>query len=158
MKNFKICSRFFQGRKKIGAYIIVMIFLSLGLSFSLQSLLALTLSPVENPPAGNIFRRNGLINEGSDFANILSNAPMGILGDFQVGTNDFYVNSVNSRVSIGGTSPVTTLDLSANDLLRVGNYPNAGRPTCNSGLLGSIYYDTTANRPFVCTNTGWLYF
>lgn len=158
MKTLNSFLRFLQGRKKIGAYIIVMIFLSLGLSFSLQSLLALTLSPVENPLAGNIFRRNGLINEGSDYANILTNAPTGIMGNFQVGTNDLFVSYGNRRVSVGALNPVITLDVGSNDLLRVGNYPNAGRPACNSGLLGSIYYDTNINRPFVCTNTGWLWF
>ena len=158
MTKNKNLFKLFQGRNKIGAYIVVMFVLSLGLSFSFQSLLALTLSPVENPPAGNIFRRNGLINEGSDFANILSNAPTGVMGNFQVGVTDLFVRYGSRQVSVRGTNPATTLDVGGNGLLRVGNYPNAGRPTCDSGLLGSIYYDTTANRPFVCTNTGWLYF
>lgn len=157
MKNLKTNSRLILGRKKFGFYLVVMLFLSLGLSFSFQSLLALTLSPVENPPAGNVFRRNGLINESDNFANILSNAPLGILTNFQVGAEDFFVDNANRRVSVGSVAlPSTTLDVEG--LLRVGNSTTALRPTCDSDLIGSIYYDTDVDRPFVCTNTGWLYF
>lgn len=145
-----------KNKTKFIFYIVFTVFLSLGLSISFQSLLAYSLSPVKNPPDGNIFRRNGLINESNNINQILSKAPMGILSSFQVGSNSFFVNESGDRVGIGTTDPQTSLDV--NGLIKLRAYNTSERPVCNAELLGAIYYDSVAERPFVCTSTGWLIF
>jgi len=143
-------------KHKLASYILVMIILSLGLSISFQSLLAFTLSPVTNPLGSNFFRKNALINENNSDSLIVSNAPLGVYGNFTVGTSALSVQSLTGITGINTVSPSTMLDI--NGLFRPGNYNTVNRPNCISDNLGMVVYDVDINRPIVCTNTGWLYF
>lgn len=145
-----------QSQKKATFYILIMFILSLGLSFSFQSLLAFTLTPTKNPLADNFFRKNALINENNTETSILVAVPLGVDGNFSVGTNALYVQGSTGATGVGTASPSTTLDV--NGLFRPGNYTTSSRPACTSSARGMVIYDVNINRPIVCTNSGWLYF
>jgi len=53
------------------------------------------------------------------------------------------------NVGIGTTAPTQALEV--NGLVRVGRYTTAALPTCDADALGSFAFDTTEDRPYICT-------
>ena len=112
--------------------------------------------PTQDPLEGNVYRSKILIDEGADDSIISLEAPMGLMSNFQVGLKALLVDHDNEQVSINSLSSDATLDI--NGGMKIGNFDSLSVPTCDNTLLGSIYYDTSKNMPYVCTTDGWLYF
>ena len=144
----RICS------KKFISYLAITVILSLGLSLSFQSILALSGMPILPPFGDNINRSDVLVDEG-DFDSLVNvEIPIGLMSNFQVGTDGLFVDHGNKRVSVNKLIPVTTLDIAGP--LRIGRFSVV--PLCNASLIGSMYYDENDQMPYVCTSGGWLYF
>jgi len=94
---------------KFAFYLIVVITLTLGVSISLQFVLASWQAPSNNPPLDNMPKP---INEGVDSQ--IKSGKLGIGSDFLVGTDTFFVDDTNTRVGIGTINPKNTLHVAAN--------------------------------------------
>jgi len=106
-----------QAPRLIGG-IIISIILTLGLSISLQNLLAAWLAPTGNPPSNNIARP---IHKGTESQ--VKDGSLGILGDLNVDLhNSSYtlkVDSTNHNVNIGRSLSIAT-DLGVNGSVGIG--------------------------------------
>ena len=94
---------------KFSAVLTITVILVLGLSISLQSLLAEWTAPTANPPAGNTDKP---INESATAQTKLGNLSIG--GNFYVGdgVNDvLFVDNATGNVGIGINIPVAPLDV-----------------------------------------------
>lgn len=78
--------------------ILISFILAIGFSVSLQSILAAWTPPTADPPSGNV--NPPIYNVGTPINQIVG-TDLGVTGDFLVGTNAFYVDEANSKVSIG---------------------------------------------------------
>jgi hypothetical protein len=142
--------------KKFFFFFSLSFFVSIGISLVFQSILALTIFPTSAPLLDNIFRKDVLINEADSSGDIEVNVPMAVTDDFQVGTDSLFVKD-SGDVAIGTITP--SAFVTVDGITRIGRYNSSTRPACTSSIVGAIYYDTSVNRPFVCTNNdGWLYF
>jgi len=64
--------------------------------------------------------------------------------------------NVNGDTQLGDSSSDKTTvkgDLEISGGLRLGNY--ATKPACNASVKGLLVFDTTNDKPYVCTSTGW---
>ena len=99
-----------QNKLKFAGYLTISIILTLGLSISMQSLLAAWTAPTQNPPGGNPDKP---IDESAVGQTKLGNLSVG--GNFYVGdggTNDvLFVDNANGKVGIGTTTPGYNLDV-----------------------------------------------
>ncbi len=58
----------------------------------------------------------------------------------------------SGKVGIGTIDPKSTLDVSGG--VRIGRFTT--KPTCDANTVGMFVFDTTADKPFVCSqNSGW---
>lgn len=57
----------------------------------------------------------------------------------------------SGNIGIGTTNPKTKLDVGG--LVRVGRF--SSKPTCNTNTIGAFVFDTTIDKPYVCTAAGW---
>ena len=99
-----------KNKLKFAGYLTISIILTLGLSISMQSLLAAWTAPTQNPPGGNPDKP---IDESAVGQTKLGNLSVG--GNFYVGdggTNDvLFVDNANGKVGIGTTTPGYNLDV-----------------------------------------------
>jgi len=101
-------------KAKFPFYLSITVFLTLGLSISLQSLLAAWAPPTSNPPVSSI----GEVLTGGSNAQVKL-GQLGIGNDFSVGAatlDDFYVNTSTGNVGIGTSLPGAKLEIDMEDL------------------------------------------
>lgn len=97
-----------KGNFKFAFVLLSAIIVSLGLSISIQSLLAWT-APANTPPGGNV---DAPVNIGSG-AQVKSGV-FGVTNDFYVGLDTFYVDHMGTgNVGIGKTNPTYALDINS---------------------------------------------
>jgi hypothetical protein len=94
--------------KSKSSILILSFLLAIGLSLSLQSLLAVWTPPTDTPPDGNT---GAPITAGTAGSNQIINGDLGVSGNFLVGTNTFFVNQDTGNVGIGTTGPGYLLDV-----------------------------------------------
>jgi hypothetical protein len=90
--------------------ITLLVLLTLGLSISLQSLLAAWISPSLNPPLGNT---DAPLTQG--YTNEAKLGGLAIGGDLKVGVNDIYSDSVSHQIGIGTINPSAKLYIYQDD-------------------------------------------
>ena len=100
--------RIFQKNFKFTFYLLITIFLTLGVSISLQSLLAAWTPPTEIPTGG---MPDAPLNEG--VADQIKLGGLTIEGAFKADASDntLVVNAANNRVGIGTANPSVALDV-----------------------------------------------
>lgn len=121
--------------------IFVAIFVTLGLSISVQSVLA---SVFQTQATGlSIGNASLILSNGENLLwGPISNSSSGT-GSFLLfqkgGVDKFRIDHDGNVVAAGG--------------VRLGNY--ASKPTCDAVSTGNIVFDTTEDKPYVCASTGW---
>lgn len=134
---------------KILIYLIVAVVISVGVSISVQSLLAAWTAPTATPPGGNVATP---INEGSNTQ--VKSGILGITNDFYVGIgNTFFVDeSGTTNIGIGTADPKTKLDIDG--VIRTRPRLSA---TCDIDNEGAIYYDSAQDKFRGCIQQGATY-
>lgn len=92
---------------KFGSYLVVTVFLTFGLSLSLQSLLAAWQAPSDLPPLSNI--NPPIFDVSPEPTFHATGKPLGVTGNLTVNGNQF----VTGNVGIGTTSPAAKLEVSS---------------------------------------------
>lgn len=116
---------------KLGTILVTTIFLTLGFSISLQSLLAAWTAPSFNPPTNNVADLN--LGGGLSVAqNTL------VMGNFLVAStsNALYANSITGNVGIGKTNPMAKLDVAGNILVNGITIGRGGDGLGNNTAIG----------------------
>ena len=112
--------------------LIITVVLTLGVSVSLQSLLAAWTAPTVAPPDDNLEQpidtsANDQVKDGN----------LGVLGNLSIDTDTLVVDSVNNRVGVGTDAPSYELDVNG-DINFTGSLHQNGSPVAGvpSGFVG----------------------
>ena len=148
-----------KNKLKFAGYLTVSIILTLGLSISMQSLLAAWTAPTANPPGGNPDKP---IDESVNPQTKLGNLSIG--GNFYVGdtTDALFANSITGNVGIGTLNPAANLHIYTTDnkwrgiiidAQGVGNDQRAGVQFITKGD-GSTDLDAPSTLGWIIANRG----